>query len=66
MKLVLTRDGIFESTESVPTAEQRAIGEKALSNKLKIGGLAARFLKVEPTMDEPGPGPDTKSQQASR
>lgn len=55
MKLVRTTDGIFEATESVPTPEQRAIGNKVLIAKLKTGSKAARFLKVERPKNEQDP-----------
>ncbi len=46
MKLVLNRDGVFELVQSVPTPEQRAVGNNVLRSKLKPGSKAALLLKV--------------------
>ena len=48
MKLVPTRDGILEASESVPTPEQRALGKKILQARIKKGSKASFFLKLEP------------------
>lgn len=52
---MLTPDGIFEFEESVPTVVQFALGEKVLSEKLKTGGIAANFLKINPTKHKSDP-----------
>lgn len=52
MKLLNTLDGFYEPEESVPTEEERQRGSQLLSDWLKPGSKAARFLKIGVSEDK--------------
>lgn len=48
MKLVLSRNGLYEAPASALTPHRLALGRVALSHLLKKGSTLARFMNITP------------------